>query len=169
MTILSNRKWFKTYLIAKKIIVGAALLGFFWSFLDLGGFWGRFYNAITFPVLLILFLFEFVETPVLFEIEELEENMLNFKLFIPTSSYSYRLNEKKITKLEIGSKEKLSVQLIESKIPFLARKKCFFIIEKEDKTLIKTANIGLGWAGEKTLEKLTSIMMLHNQQAMRKR
>ena len=98
MLILSNRKWFKTYLVAKQIILVAVILGFVWTFVDVGGFWGRFYNAITFPILLVLFLFEFVETPVLFEVEKMEENKLIFKLFIPTSSYSYRLDEKKITK-----------------------------------------------------------------------
>lgn len=162
MIILSNRKWFKTYIIARQTLLFFIILGFFLTFVDMG-FWGRFYNAITFPLLLVLLLFEYVENPALFEIEKHDGNSLVFKLFAPNKGILYIFSEKKVKNLEISSKDKISVQISQNELPFLTIKKCFFLINKGTNSSIRTAKIGLGWADESTISEIKKIVAQHNQ------
>lgn len=154
-TIITNRVWFRKYLLFRNIILGLTLATLLAQFAGIeGGALLQLLSATALSLLLVLLLFDYLQRPGLLEIFQNKEGLI-IKLYQPDSRLMHWWDEQRIRTFLLDSPAQLQVYGQYERLPW--RKKIQLVVQLPDGSQAISERIDVSWASKSQLQRLIQL------------
>lgn len=153
--IISNRSWFKTYLIIRNIIFSLLMIWVvlqFTAWKDTEGL--KIFISVTLSLLLVLLLFDTLQKPSLFEVFR-KGKELKINLYQPDVRYLVWFNEERIRSFHLEDNNQLEIFGEYQGLPW--KKKIKLVIHGIGDQKFVSNKIDISWARKFELKQLVAI------------
>lgn len=154
-TVISNRRWFRVYLIIRSTVL---LLAALWLAAQFVGFGEHPYiqllSAVAISLLLVIVLFDAIQKPGLFEVLRNDPQIV-IRLYQPDTRYFFWFRERFVQTFEIQPGDKIELYGEMKALPW--KRKVQLMIKQQNGQQYISDKIDVSWARQSELKRLLAL------------
>lgn len=154
--ILSNERWFKTYVWIRNIIIlGLAITILTRFIIDIPPLWLGTLRGVFFSFFLLVIIFEFLQKPGYLNVWQLKNGDLSIEMYLPDTGLFFYFDRKRIRQFIVKTEDRLELLGVLKQMPW--QQKLQIVVSKPNGETFKSEVLDVSWARKKDLKRFYEV------------